>query len=426
MQLPVDPESLPHDNRAHVLIIVVVVVLSIASISVGLRIYTRAYLLKQIGLDDYLSLLALLMAFATGVSQCINTRNGLGKHSWDLKAPEEVVSYLKNFYVNIVFYNTGLLVVKLAFLTQYYRVLAVGRFRTVCLVAMVVVGAWGLSQILIGIFICTPVAGFWDATLNPTCIPVPLQWYINAAGNITSDIVVFVLPLPVLTHLQLPKAQRLTLVGIFSLGFFTCAISVVRIKFLKQGGDFSYENIEASSWSIAELSSGVTCVCLPTLRPFVSKYIPKLASKVQISSAGCVRNSGSEGINAGKASRHTRNGSRENNGLRSGSEDELYRPDAPPDSDLRTSGETLDVIIGLHRDKESLSGSGSVAPLNLNLRGAPPRDHITSNTLAGWTQPSITTTISTGNGPSRAFGGHSSTIHVTHDIMMQQLTPRKV
>jgi hypothetical protein len=37
----------------------------------------------------------------------------------------------------------------------------------------------------------------------------------------------------------------------------TCAISVIRIKYLKQGGDFSYENIEASSWSIAELVSRI-------------------------------------------------------------------------------------------------------------------------------------------------------------------------
>jgi hypothetical protein len=43
----------------------------------------------------------------------------------------------------------------------------------------------------------------------------------------------------------------------------TCAISVIRIKFLKQGGDFSYENIEGSSWSIAELVSHVRSLILP-------------------------------------------------------------------------------------------------------------------------------------------------------------------
>lgn len=44
----------------------------------------------------------------------------------------------------------------------------------------------------------------------------------------------------------------------------TCAISVIRIKFLKQGGDFSYENVEASVWSITELVSPFPPPTMPT------------------------------------------------------------------------------------------------------------------------------------------------------------------
>lgn len=125
----------------------------------------------------------------------------------------------QNFYVSIALYNTGLMAVKMTFLTQYYRVLVLRRFRHICVIAMVVIGAWSFSQVLVGLFICTPVAGFWDASLNPRCIPTPLQWYVNAAGNILTDIAIFVMPLPVLAHLKLPKAQRVSLVGIFCLGF---------------------------------------------------------------------------------------------------------------------------------------------------------------------------------------------------------------
>jgi len=112
-----------------------------------------------------------------------------------------------------------LLFIKLAFLFQYYRVLAVQNMRVVYIVAMVVVGGWALSQVLVGIFICTPVHGFWDTTANAKCIPNIPQWYINAAGNIITDVAVFALPLPALWKLQMPKQQRYLLVGIFSLGF---------------------------------------------------------------------------------------------------------------------------------------------------------------------------------------------------------------
>ena len=55
-------------------------------------------------------------------------------------------------------------------------------------------------------------------------------------------------------------------------------ISVLRIKYLKLFEDATWENVESSLWSIAELSSGITCACLPTLRPFVSRHFPVLGT----------------------------------------------------------------------------------------------------------------------------------------------------
>lgn len=116
-------------------------------------------------------------------------------------------------------YCCSLMFIKLSFLFQYYRVLAVQHMRKVYLVAIFIVGGWALSQVLIGIFMCTPIEGFWDNTVKAKCIPNFPQFYINAAGNIVTDLAVFIMPLPALWKLVLPKAQKYFLVGIFSLGF---------------------------------------------------------------------------------------------------------------------------------------------------------------------------------------------------------------
>ena len=58
------------------------------------------------------------------------------------------------------------------------------------------------------------------------------------------------------------------------------AISLLRIKYLKLSEDATWDNAESSSWSIAELSSGITCACLPTLRPFLSRHFPALGSRL--------------------------------------------------------------------------------------------------------------------------------------------------
>jgi hypothetical protein len=131
----------------------------------------------------------------------------------------ETDRYEQNFYVAIVFYCTGVMFVKLTFLVQYYRVLATPKMRKICIAAMVIIGSWSLSQLLIAIFLCVPVAGFWDKSIEAKCLPTPGEWYQNAAGNIVTDVAIILLPLPSLVNLKLPRTQKYVLIGIFCLGF---------------------------------------------------------------------------------------------------------------------------------------------------------------------------------------------------------------
>ena len=69
------------------------------------------------------------------------------------------------------------------------------------------------------------------------------------------------------------------------------AISVVRIKYLDLFHDVTWQNASAACWSIGELASGVTCACLPTLRPLVSGYFPQLDADVDPSDLTYARHS---------------------------------------------------------------------------------------------------------------------------------------
>ena len=55
----VDP-GLAAQNISWLALLIVILVLSLATIIVGLRFYTRVVLLKQLGLDDYFVLLTLV------------------------------------------------------------------------------------------------------------------------------------------------------------------------------------------------------------------------------------------------------------------------------------------------------------------------------------------------------------------------------
>jgi hypothetical protein len=64
----------------------------------------------------------------------------------------------------------------------------------------------------------------------------------------------------------------------------TCAISIIRIQYLKLSPDVTWDNVESSCWSISELCSGIICACLPTLRPLLAKFVPSMGTSKNTSS----------------------------------------------------------------------------------------------------------------------------------------------
>jgi hypothetical protein len=167
------------------------------------------------------------------------TRYGLGQHVWNI-SPDLIPLYLKvsandehidpksgvymlklqNFYVTIVLYTASILVVKATFLAQYYRIFLpqskMGQWAFHAAAAFVIL--WSTAFLLIGIFTCRPISGFWNPAPDAVCIaPSPL-YEINAAGNVTTDIIILILPIPFIGRLNLPRRQKYILYGIFSLG----------------------------------------------------------------------------------------------------------------------------------------------------------------------------------------------------------------
>ncbi|KAK4098619.1 hypothetical protein N658DRAFT_431713 [Parathielavia hyrcaniae] len=273
---PLDPAL--YESQAGIPIAVVTVTLTIALTAVCLRTYARAVMIRQFGADDWAAVVAVVLAIGSGSMVAANTMYGHGRHL-AVVDKSQLWKYFRTFYISIVLYNGSLTATKLTFLLQYYRILGMGHMRTVIIAAFVFVALWSISQLLVVIFTCTPIHKFWLPETPGTCIPNLPFWYYNAAGNIVTDVLIFVLPLPALTRLNLRKGQKLALVGVFCLGFFTCAISVIRIQYLKLSEDVTWDNVASSCWSIGEICSGITCACLPTLRPLLSTLIPSMRSQ---------------------------------------------------------------------------------------------------------------------------------------------------
>ncbi|USW46702.1 hypothetical protein Slin15195_G000210 [Septoria linicola] len=248
---------------------VVLTMTVVACVFVGMRIYARLGMARNAGADDLCIVVSMLFAIATTVTMIVQVQTGMGRHAKDIE-PHEVVANLKAFWVSTWVYNLSLTLTKVSILFQYLRIFPQKWFRISTWTLMGVIVTYGLYVVCSGIWLCRPIAFFWDPTIvGGRCLNRFNVWFANAGLNIATDIATTVLPLPVLNKLELPKRQKRALMLVFALGGFTCIISILRLQSLyiiSNTKDVSWENPLAAIWSCVEMCTAIIASCLPTIR----------------------------------------------------------------------------------------------------------------------------------------------------------------
>ncbi|KAI8935525.1 hypothetical protein NX059_008095 [Plenodomus lindquistii] len=250
----------------------------IATIVVVMRLYTRFFLVRCPGVEDYCILLAMLVSI--GFTACLGYQasQGMGRHIEDV-SQEQSRNTLKAFWASLMLYNLSLGLQKISILVQYLRVFTTRRFQIICKVVMGVVCGFLAWAVFGSAFVCIPVRAFWTKEPGAKCMNQFAAWFTNAAINITLDFTIILLPMPVIRSLNLGRRQKGALVGIFAVGGFVCVVSILRLPQLvaiSNSKDPLYDNAPAALWSSVECNVGIICACLPLLRPLVTRYLPGL------------------------------------------------------------------------------------------------------------------------------------------------------
>ncbi|WQF86961.1 hypothetical protein CDEST_11975 [Colletotrichum destructivum] len=261
----------PNETRQPLIIGVTLTALLLSTIATLLRVYVRALRLRSWGWDDSALLASYTLVLTVGILMLVNTEFGDGLHQATL--PRE--KFFKSQEVSIAavaVYQAAFSLIKATFLLQYRRVFPLPAFQKLCDVFLLFIIAFGISQVVSICLACIPLRSLWDLTVPGRCIALLDWWLIGSSISLVTDVAIFVMPIPLLRTVPLPLKQKIVLMATFGLGFFTCAISVVRITTLKQAStsdDRTYDSVIAGIWSITELSCGIICVCVPTLRPLI-------------------------------------------------------------------------------------------------------------------------------------------------------------
>ncbi|KAK6435284.1 hypothetical protein LTR95_008530 [Oleoguttula sp. CCFEE 5521] len=277
--------SNPAENRGPVLIIWFVAFVCAALAFIGLRLAIRIHR-QLLGWDDLTIVLASIASIAQTIFVGVAVHHGYGRHIGDISKPELKKAQFW-FYICQICYKCAIWPTKVSILLMYLRIFgdtpsirAYGmKFRHLALGLMAFVVMIFIATSIVGVFACTPVRFSWDKSIaGGHCVQQIPWWYSYAALNISTDIAILALPMPLIQGLmQIKKRQKLILTGIFLLGGFVCVVTIVRMTTLKTGSgaaDPTYNGVDTLQWTGVETNVGLICACLPLLRPVLNRVIP--------------------------------------------------------------------------------------------------------------------------------------------------------
>ncbi|CAM1501310.1 Fc.00g104720.m01.CDS01 [Cosmosporella sp. VM-42] len=150
---------------------------------------------------------------------------------------------------------------KACLLIMYNRLtMSLRQNLAVKIVAGYVVLGFVLMEVLyLGVW-CRPFNQYWAVPpKNSQCSAATNHLITNAVLNISSDIMIILIPMPILLQSQLPAKRKAILIGVFALGSFTI-LSAILNKF------YSFKEPFGSNWTfwyIRESSTAIITANLP-------------------------------------------------------------------------------------------------------------------------------------------------------------------
>ncbi|KAI7226640.1 hypothetical protein KC330_g8742 [Hortaea werneckii] len=254
-------------NRAPALIVISIVFLIMTTAFFASRQGWR-WAHRQRGMDDVMAACAYTTLLIMTVFGGIATHYGFGKHRKGIVPT--FPKAMKYFYLYQICYKLIGAFIKLTFCFLYLRIFKnQKKFHHVNYIVMAIVVIGSFAFTIGTVFQCLPVHRAWDKSVKGTCISNVAFWYSHATFNTFFDIVVYLMPIPLVRSLKLRREQKTGVIFILAFGAFVIAASIVRMVELRQSAhtnDPTWGSMIALIWTEVEANASVIICCLPALR----------------------------------------------------------------------------------------------------------------------------------------------------------------
>ncbi|KAF2495284.1 hypothetical protein BU16DRAFT_618124 [Lophium mytilinum] len=274
---PLDEHHGPYTLITHI------VLTSIAMLVVGLRCVAR-FTSSGLKADDYVMVMALIVAITNLILTCIGVSHGTGRHVYFLK-PDDIVTTVLTMFLGEFLLLLSLCLVKVSVmlfllnfggLKKWLRWTLLGNMSVICVSTFVfIVILWNQ---------CKPVQANWNG--KGTCISVQALMsvtYVLTAFTILTDFISVLLPFPIIWKLKLDMRTKISIMGVIGLGLFAAACSIVRICLVKDlrhsREDPTWDLVNLGVWTVVELHVAIIVASLPPCRALALRLYSKLRGR---------------------------------------------------------------------------------------------------------------------------------------------------
>ncbi|KAM0265651.1 hypothetical protein ACHAQJ_000085 [Trichoderma viride] len=285
-------EAVNQESQYPTIISICAVLSAVSIFVVGTRLYIR-YTARGLASDDWMSALSVVFALIYSILCIVQTRYGLGLPIVD-RPHASLIPYTRVNFAGRPIYQIGISFFKIALLISYLRLLKgtdqkTYRYVVFATILLVFLGHLGCALSLI--FACNPVNKSWNPLVVGTCLAPGPSFTAYAVVTIVSDIIVAVLPLPVLLKLNIRLAKKLGLIGIFLLGLFTTICSILRYTQINRISTGDGNSTMLVLWGTIEFNVGNMVSSLPFLAPVFMRKAKEYRTKNSYNNGSSHQNS---------------------------------------------------------------------------------------------------------------------------------------
>ncbi|KAF2731147.1 hypothetical protein EJ04DRAFT_579379 [Polyplosphaeria fusca] len=241
------------------------------------RFYARRIKKKYLEINDWAILVGFIFLLATYALQIVQVvHNGLGMPvTWivtNLGIPRVQTLFKCTFASNIL-WNVCIMAIKLSILHLYLSLFSsVRTMKRLVFVTMVLTVITHTAFIIEVLSLCRPLAYFWHQGLTamkgtcPSGKQGQIARFVPGLLSLLLDIVIFVLPIPLLWTLRMPTTKKIATTAVFGVGFGIVIVAAVRLRYIFEEDS----TIEFAITGAVEPMVGIMVCCTPMLQPVIS------------------------------------------------------------------------------------------------------------------------------------------------------------